>query len=128
MNLYDIKVNKIDGETIKLFEYKKKVMLIVNTASKCGFTPQYGGLEILFKKYNELGLEILGFPCNQFANQEPGTNKEICEFVTDNYGVTFDMFEKIDVNGENEHELYSFLKQHKASMLGNKIKWNYVCI
>ncbi|XMB87001.1 glutathione peroxidase [Mycoplasmatota bacterium WC44] len=125
MSIYDIEVKKINGETIHLNNYKDKVMLIVNTASKCGFTPQYASLEKLYRKYREHGFVILGFPCNQFANQEPGTNEEILEFTKNEYDVTFDMFEKIEVNGNNTHELYKLLKSHKAGILGNKIKWNF---
>lgn len=125
MNFYDFKAVRMDGKEIKMDEYKGKVVLVVNTASKCGFTPQLKGLESLYKKYNDKGLEILGFPCNQFASQDPGTNKEISEFCLLNYGVTFTMFQKIDVNGPNEHPLYKFLKETAKGTLGNKIKWNF---
>lgn len=106
-------------------EYKGKVVLIVNTASKCGFTPQFEGLEKLYEDYHEKGLEILGFPCNQFANQDDGTNSEIEEFCKVNYGVTFTMFQKIDVNGEKAHPLYQWLREEKHGLLSDKIKWNF---
>jgi len=125
MNFYDFSATKMNGEVVKMDEYKGKVVLVVNTASKCGFTPQFKELEGLNKKYKEQGLEILGFPCNQFANQEPGNNSEIEKFCSLNYGVSFTMFEKIDVNGKNEHPLYGFLKSQKSGLFGNKIKWNF---
>jgi glutathione peroxidase len=125
-NIYDFKVKKINGEEISLSEYKGKVLLIVNTASKCGFTPQYKELEALYKKYKDNGFEILGFPSNQFLNQEPGTNEEIAKFCEVNYGVTFQMFDKIDVNGKNVPPLYAFLKNQKKGILSLKdIKWNF---
>lgn len=102
-----------------------KINLIVNTASKCGFTPQLAGLEGLYKEYKDRGFEVLGFPCNQFANQDPGTNKEISEFCLLNYGVSFSMFEKIDVNGENTHPIYKYLKTEAKGVMGEKIKWNF---
>lgn len=111
MNIYDIKVKKRDGEDYKLKELKGKVLLIVNTATGCGFTPQYEGLEKLYEKYNEKGLEILDFPCDQFGHQAPGDDDEIHEFCTAKYKTKFDQFAKIDVNGENEIELYTYLKQ-----------------
>ena len=106
-------------------DYKGKVLLIVNTASKCGLTPQLTELEQMYKDYKDEGFEILGFPCNQFANQDPGTNKEISEFCLRNYGVSFTMFEKIEVNGENAHPLYKYLKDNTKGMLGSEIKWNF---
>ena len=106
MKFYDFEAVKMNGQKVSMEEYKGKVIIIVNTASKCGFTPQLEGLEELYKKYGEQGLVILGFPCNQFAKQDPGTNKEISEFCLINYGVSFPMFEKIDVNGENAHPLF----------------------
>ena len=109
MRFYDFKARKMNGQEVKMEEYKGKVVLVVNTASKCGLTPQFEGLEELYKGYKDKGLEILGFPCNQFANQDKGSNEEIHEFCQLNYGVTFTMFEKIDVNGENAHPLYKFL-------------------
>ena len=125
MNFYDFSAKKINGEEVKMEEYKGKVVLIVNTASKCGFTPQFKELEELYKEYKDKGLEILGFPCNQFAHQDPGNNETINEFCTLNYGVTFTMFEKIDVNGDNAHPLYKYLKNEAKGLLGSKIKWNF---
>ena len=109
MSVYDFKVKTIDGEEIKLDYYKDKVLVIVNTASKCGFTPQYSELEKLYEKYNDKGLEILGFPCNQFGEQEPGTSDEIKSFCLINYGVSFPLFEKVDVKGDNPHPLFNYL-------------------
>ncbi len=128
MNLYskNFVVNDIDKKPVKLSEYKGKVLLIVNVASKCGFTPQYEGLEKLYRKYKNQGFEILAFPCNQFGNQEPGTNEEIKSFCQTNYNVTFKLFDKIDVNGANAHPLYQFLKDAKPGIMGSKdIKWNF---
>ena len=125
MDLYDIKVNDMDGKEISLSDYKDKVLLIVNTATGCGFTPQYEGLQTLYDKYREQGFEILDFPCNQFGNQAPGTGEEIHNFCTLNYGTTFPQFEKIDVNGPNESPLYTWLKEQKGGLLGAKIKWNF---
>ena len=110
MSIYDIKILTRKGEEVSMEEYRGKVLLIVNTATGCGFTPQYKGLEELYEKYNEAGLEILDFPCNQFGNQAPGSDEEIHEFCTFKYKTSFDQFKKIDVNGENETELYKFLK------------------
>jgi glutathione peroxidase len=109
MSIYDFKVKTINGEELSLEQYKGKVLLIVNTASKCGFTPQYGDLEQLHKKYSSQGLEILGFPCNQFAEQEPGNNSDIQQFCQLNYGVTFPLFDKIDVRGTSAHPLFKYL-------------------
>ena len=106
-------------------DYKGKVVLVVNTASKCGLTPQFEELEALYKEYKDQGLEILGFPCNQFAKQDSGTNEDIHSFCQLNYGVTFTMFQKIDVNGENEHPLYKYLKNETKGILGKQIKWNF---
>ncbi|AGF54831.1 glutathione peroxidase [Clostridium saccharoperbutylacetonicum] len=125
MNFYDFAANKMNGKEIKMEEYKGKVILIVNTASKCGLTPQLEGLENLYKEYKDKNFEILGFPCNQFANQDPGTNKEISEFCLINYGVTFMMFEKIDVNGQKAHPIYKFLKENAKGTFGSEIKWNF---
>ncbi|MFT8347628.1 glutathione peroxidase [Clostridium saccharoperbutylacetonicum] len=125
MNFYDFTANKVNGKEIKMDEYKGKVLLIVNTASKCGLTPQLEGLENLYKECKDKNFEILGFPCNQFANQDPGTNKEISEFCLINYGVTFTMFEKIDVNGQNAHPIYKFLKENAKGTFGSEIKWNF---
>ena len=109
--IYDITVKDIDGSDVSLANYKGKVLLIVNVASKCGLTPQYQGLEALYQKYKDQGLEILGFPCNQFLGQEPGTNEEIQSFCSLNYNVTFSLFDKIDINGEAESPLYTYLKE-----------------
>ena len=124
--LYDITVDDIHGKPVKLSRYKGKVLLIVNTASKCGFTPQFKGLEALYGKLHGKGLEILGFPCNQFGAQEPGSEAEIEQFCELNYGVTFPMFAKVDVNGESASPLYKHLKSAKKGMLGSEgIKWNF---
>jgi len=125
MSIYDIEVKDIDHNTVKLEKYRGKVMLIVNVASKCGFTGQYAGLQELYDKYHDKGLEILGFPCNQFLSQEPGTEEEIKNFCTTSFGVKFDMFSKIDVNGKNTHPLYKFLKQNAGGFLTDDIKWNF---
>ena len=124
--IYDIPLKKINGEEVNLEQYKGKVLLIVNTASKCGFTPQFEGLEKLFKKYEDKGLVILGFPSNQFLHQDPGSNDEISEFCSLNYGVTFPMFAKIDVNGADTHPLYATLKKSAKGLMGSeKVKWNF---
>lgn len=149
MSIYDFKVKDISGKEVSLSQYKGKTLLIVNTASKCGFTPQYEGLEKLYQKYKGQGLVILGFPCNQFLQQEPGTADEITSFCKVNYGVTFPLFAKIDVNGPKEDPLYTYLKKqapfkgyelnkeggrviHKAvsenypeNLDGDGIKWNF---
>ena len=147
MNLYDIKVEKRNGEEESLSNYKGKVLLIVNTATGCGFTPQYEALENLYKKYHDKGLEILDFPCNQFGHQAPGTDDEIHEFCTAKYQTTFDQYKKVDVNGENESKVFTYLKENspkeilkglknKAAMAGvkkisktcvkeNDIVWNF---
>ncbi len=124
---YDFKAISLQKKEISMEEYKGKVVLIVNTASKCGFTPQYEGLENLYEKYQDKGLVILGFPCNQFANQEPGGEKEIASTCMVNYGVTFQMFSKIDVNGDNAHPIYKWLKSQKKGhgLFSSKIKWNF---
>jgi len=125
-SIYDFSVDDIQGKPVKLDKYKNQVMLIVNTASKCGFTPQYKGLEALYEKFHGRGLEILGFPCNQFGAQEPGTEKEIAEFCELNYGVTFPMFAKVDVNGTKTAPVYKYLKAEKPGLLGSEaIKWNF---
>ena len=125
MSLYDIKVKARKGEEVSLSDYKGKVLLIVNTATGCGFTPQYSGLQDLYVKYKDKGLEILDFPCNQFANQASGTDEEIHTFCTGRFGITFPQFAKIDVNGTKESPLYTYLKKQKGSVLGSKIKWNF---
>ena len=125
MNIYNIKIKEMTGREIKLEEYKGKVLLIVNTATGCGFTPQYTGLQNLYNKYHEKGLEILDFPCNQFANQAPDSNEEIHAFCTGRFGITFKQFAKINVNGKNASELYKYLKNSSSSILGKSIKWNF---
>jgi glutathione peroxidase len=126
MNIHDFKAKTIDGKEISLADYKGKPLLIVNVASRCGFTPQYEGLEKLYEKYKDRGFEILGFPCNQFGAQEPGTEAEIKSFCDLNYGVTFPLFAKIDVNGPNAHPLYKYLTHDKPGILGTEaIKWNF---
>lgn len=122
---YDYKVKNISGEDVSMSEYKGKVVLIVNTASKCGFTKQYEGLEELYEKYKDQGFVILGFPCNQFGSQEPGDNEEIKNFCTSTFSVTFPMMSKIDVNGNDADPLYKFLKKEKGGILGDDIKWNF---
>ena len=122
---YDFSALNMQGKEIKLSDYKGKIVLVVNTASKCGFTPQFAGLEELYKKYSSRGFVVLGFPSNQFANQDPGSNEEILEFCKANYGVTFPMFEKIDVNGENAHPVYTYLKNSVPNAEPEKIKWNF---
>jgi glutathione peroxidase len=125
-SIYDFTVNDIHGKPVKLDRYRGKVMLVVNTASECGFTPQYKGLEAMYEKLHDKGLEVLGFPCNQFGGQEPGSEKEIAQFCELNYGVTFPMFAKVDVNGNNTAPLYKFLKSEKPGLLGSEaIKWNF---
>ena len=125
MTIYDYTVKGRAGEDVSLSTYKDKVLLVVNTATGCGFTPQYEGLQKLYDKYKEKGFEILDFPCNQFANQAPGSIEEIQSFCTLNYGTTFPRFAKIDVNGKNASDLYKFLKKEKKSALGSSIKWNF---
>lgn len=125
MMIYDFKVQDAEGKTITLEEYRGKVLLIVNTATGCGFTPQYEGLQELYEKYQDRGLEILDFPCNQFGNQAPGTEEEIEDFCQSRYGVTFKMFKKICVNGEQEEPLYTYLKSKKGGVFGSNIKWNF---
>ena len=125
-SVYEFSVKDIHGKDQKLDRYKNKVMLIVNVASKCGFTPQYKGLEALYEKMHDRGLEVLGFPCNQFGAQEPGTEKEIESFCELNYGVSFPMFAKIEVNGGDAAPLYKYLKKEKPGLLGSEaIKWNF---
>ncbi len=113
------------GEEVKMEKFKDKVVLVVNTASKCGFTKQYAQLQELYTKYNEQGLVILAFPCNQFANQEPASDREIAEFCQLNYGLTFPIFSKVEVNGSQTHPLFVYLKKQKRNILGSKIKWNF---
>jgi glutathione peroxidase len=128
-SVYSFSVETLDGRVARLADFKGKVLLIVNTASQCGFTPQYAGLEALYRTYKQSGLEVLGFPCNQFGGQEPGTAADIGMFCERNYGVSFPMFAKIDVNGEKAHPLYRFLRKTKPGLLGplgsGAIKWNF---
>ena len=125
-NIYDIKAKNIEGKEISLSKYKNKVMLIINVASKCGFTEQYKELVELDEKYSQKGLSVLGFPSNQFLTQEPGTEEEIQKFTSLVYGVKFDMFSKVDVNGDNTHQLYKYLKENSSRFQGtDTIKWNF---
>lgn len=124
-NFYQFEAEGLRGNVINMNDYKGKVVLVVNTASKCGLTPQYEGLEELYKKYGSEGLVVLGFPCNQFGNQEPGDEKSISEGCLINYGVTFPMFKKIDVNGEAAHPLFKYLKSELKGILGSNVKWNF---
>lgn len=124
-NFYDFEAETLQSKQVSMQEYKGKVVLVVNTASKCAFTPQYEGLEKLYKRYKNEGLVILGFPCNQFGKQEPGGEKEISEGCLINYGVTFPMFAKIDVNGKEAHPLFKYLKDELGGLFCNKIKWNF---
>jgi len=123
--IYDFIVKMPDGKEKSLSDYKGKILLIVNTASKCGFTPQFEGLQALYEKYKEQNFEVLGFPCDQFKQQEFDHIEETIQFCQTNYGVTFPMFAKIDVNGTNEHPLYTYLKAEKSGMLSKAIKWNF---
>ena len=123
--IYDFTVKNRKGEDVSLKEYEGKTLLIVNTATGCGFTPQYEGLENLYQKYKEKGFVILDFPCNQFGHQAPGSDEEIHTFCTSKYNVSFPQFKKIEVNGENEIPLYTYLKSQKKGVMGNNIKWNF---
>jgi glutathione peroxidase len=123
--VYDFKAQGIDGKEVKLSKFKGKVLLIVNTASACGFTPQFAGLEKLYEKYQEQGLVVLGFPSNQFGNQDPGSNEEIGAFCVQNYGVSFPMMAKSEVNGSGATPLYQWLVKEKPGLLGSAIKWNF---
>ena len=125
MNFYEFEANKLNGESSKMAEYKGKTVIVVNTASKCGLTPQYEGLEKMYSKYKDKGLVILGFPCNQFGKQEPGGADDIQEFCQVNYGVSFPMYEKVDVNGKSAHPIFKYLKSELGGFLGSKIKWNF---
>ena len=125
MSIYEFQVKDAQGAESDLSEYKGKVLLIVNTATGCGFTPQYDGLQDLYEKYQAQGFEILDFPCNQFGNQAPGTEEEIVDFCTSRYGITFKQFAKIEVNGDNAHPLYKWLKSQKGGIMGSNIKWNF---
>ncbi|MBR1575305.1 MAG: glutathione peroxidase [Bacteroidales bacterium] len=123
--IYDFKALDNKGAEVDFSQYKGKVLLIVNTASKCGFTPQYDGLEALYKKYKDQGLVVIGFPCDQFAHQEPGTDEEIAQFCRLNHGVTFPLMSKIEVNGDGAHPIYKYLKGEAKGLLGSAIKWNF---
>ena len=124
--LYQFTADRLEGGSQSLADYAGKVLLIVNTASECGFTPQYGGLEVLYQRYRERGFAVLGFPCNQFGSQEPGAAQEIASFCQKNYGVSFPMFAKIEVNGDGAHPLYQYLKKAAPGLLGSEgIKWNF---
>ena len=125
MTIYDLKVLNTKGEEVSLSDYRGKVLLIVNTATGCGFTPQYEGLQKLYDEYQNEGFEILDFPCNQFGNQAPGTDAEIGQFCSLNYNTTFPRFAKVDVNGKNEIPLFAYLKKEKGGMMGSSIKWNF---
>ncbi len=125
MSIYDYAVKAQDGSEVSLADYQDKVLLIVNTATGCGFTPQYDGLQDLYDKYQSQGLEILDFPCNQFGHQAPGSDEEITDFCQSRYGVTFRQFKKIEVNGKDEEPLYTFLKSQQKGVMGNQIKWNF---
>jgi glutathione peroxidase len=125
MTIYDLSAKLNNGTDKKLADYKGKVLLIVNTASQCGFTPQYKGLQELYGKYKKQAFELLAFPCDQFGNQEPGDDAQIKNFCETNYGVEFPLFAKIEVNGNGAHPLYKFLKSEKGGLLGDRIKWNF---
>jgi glutathione peroxidase len=126
MNVHDFKATGITGADVDLSQYKGKVLLIVNTASNCGFTPQYKGLEKVYDQFKDKGVEVLGFPCNQFGGQEPGTEEEIGAFCEKNFGVTFPLFAKVDVNGDDTHPLFAHLKKEAPGILGTQaIKWNF---
>ena len=125
MEFYNLEAQTINGKMVSMSEYNGKTIIIVNTASKCGFTPQFEGLERLYQKYKDQGLIILGFPCNQFGKQEPGVGAEIQEFCQINYGVTFPIFDKVDVNGSNTHPIFKYLKSKLGGFLGSSIKWNF---
>ncbi|UTW67580.1 glutathione peroxidase [bacterium SCSIO 12643] len=125
MEFYDLTFETPSGKSISMADFKGKVVLVVNTATKCGLTPQFDGLEQLHQKYKDKGLVVLGFPCNQFKNQEPETNDTIEEVCRINHGVTFQLTKKVDVNGENTHPVYKYLKSQLGSFLGRKIKWNF---
>ena len=126
MSLFDYKARTLNGEEKPLSDYKGKVLLVVNTASKCGFTPQYDGLEELFQDYKDKGFEVLAFPCNQFGNQEPGDAEEIAEFCKVNFGLTFPLMAKVDVNGDDSSPLFDWMKAEKPGLMGSRaIKWNF---
>lgn len=124
-NIYQYEAELLDGSNKAFNDYQGKVLLIVNTASKCGFTPQFAGLEKIYKKYNDQGLEVLGFPCNQFGGQDPGSNEQIGSFCQKNYGVSFPMFAKVDVKGPEAHVIFRYLTNNSKGILGSGIKWNF---
>ncbi|OTG61624.1 glutathione peroxidase [Acinetobacter sp. ANC 3903] len=124
-NIYQFEAELLDGKNKSFADYQGKVLLIVNTASKCGFTPQFAGLEKLYEKYKDQGLEVLGFPCNQFGGQDPGSNEQIGAFCQKNYGVNFPMFAKVDVKGPEAHIIFRYLTNNSKGVLGNGIKWNF---
>lgn len=124
-NIYQFEAELLEGENKSFSDYEGKVLLIVNTASKCGFTPQFAGLEKLYEKYNNQGFEVLGFPCNQFGGQDPGSNEQIGEYCQRNYGVKFPMFAKVDVKGPEAHAIFRYLTNNSKGILGNGIKWNF---
>jgi glutathione peroxidase len=128
-SIYDFSATSLDEHKVSLADYKGKVLVIVNTASKCGFTPQYAGLEALYRQYKDRGVAVLGFPCNQFGSQEPGTDAEIAQFCELNFGVSFPLFAKVDVNGAHAHPLFQYLKRQQPGLLGliglSAIKWNF---
>lgn len=123
--LHDFTATSIAGDDVDLADYRGKAVLVVNTASKCGFTPQYEGLEDLHRRYGDDGLVVLGFPCDQFGHQEPGDEAQIADFCQLNYGVSFPMFAKVEVNGDGAHPLYRWLRSEKGGLLGDRIKWNF---
>ncbi len=124
-SLASFTADAIDGRTVELSEYADQVVLVVNTASQCGFTPQYSGLQRLHEEYADQGFAVLGFPCDQFGNQEPGSDDEIATFCESSFGVSFPMFAKVDVNGDDAHPLYQWLRKEQGGLLGSKIKWNF---
>ena len=124
-NIYQFEAELLDGKNKSFADYEGKVLLIVNTASKCGFTPQFSGLEKLYEKYKDQGFEVLGFPCNQFGGQDPGSNEQIGAYCQKNYGVNFPMFAKVDVKGPEAHILFRYLTNNSKGILGNGIKWNF---
>jgi glutathione peroxidase len=125
MEFYNLEADTLSGKTVSMKDFEGKAVLVVNTASKCGLTPQYEGLEKLYQEYRDQGLVILGFPCNQFGKQEPGSAEDIQEFCQVNYGVSFPMFAKVDVNGSNTHPIFQYLKSKLGGLLGRSIKWNF---
>jgi len=125
IKFYDLEASTLQERVVSMGDFRGKTVIVVNTASKCGLTPQFEGLEMLYQKYKDKGLVILGFPCNQFANQEPGGAGDIAEFCQLNYGVTFPMFGKVDVNGDGAHPIFKYLKSELGGLFGSKIKWNF---